>query len=178
MNWLNEDWKNYLEKGDKVLFHTSIDKSVVNVDSWLVAIIFSLFFGVWCFGFSFIQLGSGFMATCIGILFFVLFCLIIKICYSATLNAVHYVLTSKGVYKISGLINKRVKFVPYKRITDAEMTRGIIGHMFDTANIGVCTASGNIGFYSRGTVFSQNEIDIRGIKEYKKVRQLILGKIK
>lgn len=178
MDWFNKDWKKYLEKGDKVLFHTVIDKSVVKADSWLIAFIVGLFPGFWGFLVSFVQWENIFVSLYLGFVCFALIGLLVRFLLGMALNATQYILTAKGVYKVSGLINKRIKFVPYKRITDAEMTRGIIGHIFDTANIGICTASGNMNVYVRGTQFSQNEIDIRGIKDYKKVRQLILGKIK
>lgn len=179
MDWVNDNWKKYLEKNDEVLLHTVVDDMVIKIDSVLGAIFISLFFGMWAFMAS-LAITQDFI-TC-GLISAIVF-LICSVFAGSFINlsfkAIHYVLTTKGVYKISGLIYKHVKFVPYNRITDAEMTCGLIGHICNTANIGICTASGNIhSYYSRGGMISQNEIDIKGIKEYEKVRQLILGKIK
>ena len=178
MDWLNKKWKNYLEKNDKVILHTMIDERVIKIDSFLIALIFSWIPAGLVLLLCLTQLNDIVLSVLISILTlficFVLFGTIVR----ASSYATHYVLTSKGVYKIFGLIYKRVKFVPYKRITDAEMTRGIIGHICDTANIGVCTASGKITSGVDGNMVSGNEIDITGIKQYKKVRQLILENIK
>ena len=178
MDWLNINWKKYLEKNDKILLHTVVDNRVSKIDSLLLAVLFGLIFGCWCFGVLMAFSGNFLMAVFVALICFLISGLVVGMFIVATFKATHYVLTIKGVYKISGLIYKHVKFVPYNRITDAEMTRGIIGHICDTANIGICTASGNIQSYSRNGMVSQNEIDIKGIRDYEKVRQLILGQIK
>ena len=178
MDWLNKNWKKYLETNDGVLLHTVIDNRVTNIESVLSAVFVGLVFACWSFGAYTAFVGDAVISFFVALIVFFMSGIIIKTFVALSFKAVHYVLTTKGVYKISGLIYKRVKFVPYNRITDAEMTCGIIGHICNTANIGICTASGNIQTYSRNGMVSKNEIDIKGIKEYEKVRQLILGKIK
>lgn len=178
MDWLNKNWKKYLEANDGVLLHTVIDDRVISIESVLGAIFVGLVFACWSFGACIAFFGDAVISIFVALIVFLMSGIIIKAFMTLSFEAVHYVLTTKGVYKISGLIYKRVKFVPYNRITDAEMTCGIIGHICNTANIGICTASGNIQAYSRNGMVSKNEIDIKGIKKYEKVRQLILGKIK
>ena len=178
MDWLNSNWKKYLEKNDGILLHTVIDGRVINIESILGGMFFGLFFAGWSFGACTAFFGDIIMSAFVALTCFLVCCIIVKAFIGMSFEAMHYVLTNKGVYKISGIVYKHVKFVPYNRITDAEMTCGIIGHICNTANIGICTASGNIQTYSRNGMISKNEIDIKGIREYEKVRQLILGRIK
>ena len=178
MDWLNKKWKTYLEKNDKVILHTVIDERVIKIDSFLVSLLFGWIPAGLVLFVCLTQLDEIIVSVFISLLVLFVVWVLFSALVHASSRATHYVLTTKGVYKIFGLLYKRVKFVPYKRITDAEMTRGIIGHICDTANIGVCTASGKITSGVDGNIVSGNEIDITGIKDYKKVRQLILGKIK
>ena len=178
MDWLNKNWKKYLENSDEIIFHTVVDDVVIRIDSLLGAMFVGLFLGGWVFGAIFMSSGNLSMSVFIALIVFLMSCVLINMFVKMSFKAVHYVLTTKGVYKISGLIYKHVKFVPYNRITDAEMTCGLIGHICNTANIGICTASGTMQSYSRNSMIPRNEIDIKGIREYEKVRQLILGKIK
>ena len=178
MDWLNKNWKRYLEKNDEILLHTVIDDRVIKIESILGAMLVSLFLSGWSFGAFLAFFCDITVSVPVAFVVFLMCCILAKSFISMSFNAVHYVLTSKGVYKISGIIYKHVKFVPYNRITDAEMTCGIIGHICNTANIGICTASGNVQTYSRSGMISKNEIDIKGIRDYEKVRQLILSKIK
>lgn len=92
-------------------------------------------------------------------------------------RSTRYVLTNCGIYRITGLIFKRTKFVAYNQITDVSMSKGPIQSLFGAGSVGVGTASGNVvGSVSdgNGAIYSINELDIESVDNYKKIREIII----
>ena len=78
MDWLNKNWKKYLEANDKILLHTVVDDNVIKINSLLGAVFVSLFFGFWVFGANFISSGNLVASIFFAVLVFLVFCVLMK----------------------------------------------------------------------------------------------------
>ena len=88
---------------------------------------------------------------------------------SARVRSLEYKITSTSVTVSSGVINKVLKTVPFKKITNVEIRRGMYDRLTGLATIRIHTAG-----YS-GTTTAEGIIE--GIEEYEKVYEQILKKI-
>lgn len=89
-------------------------------------------------------------------------------------DSARYIVTNSGVYAIYGLLKKNVKYVPYKKITDVQVSRSLVEQIVGTGSVGVSTASG--GNIVNGKHL--NELTIMGVADYKKIKEFIFKKIK
>lgn len=77
-----------------------------------------------------------------------------------------YVVTSKGVYKKSGVLSRSVQKIGFKKIQNISFSQGLFGNYFGYGNVEISTAG------SSGT-----EMAFRSIDRPKQVQELINRKI-
>ena len=166
-DWFNNDLSDYIDKKEKVVIDVRKNDKICVFSSFIL----SLFFSAIC-GFLGLYVDIGLaLFTLIGSFF-----LFIWLIYNSQ-RSTRYVLTNCGIYRITGLIFKRTKFVAYNQITDVSMSKGPIQSLFGAGSVGVGTASGNVvGSVSdgNGAIYSINELDIESVDNYKKIREIII----
>ncbi|MDR2098754.1 MAG: PH domain-containing protein [Rickettsiales bacterium] len=96
------------------------------------------------------------------------------------LKCLHYksyrfIVAKNGIYEIAGIIFKNIKFVPYGKITDSVLKRGLLDLIFGTGTIGISTAGGTRSYNGASQPY---EIRIRNVEDYKKIRELIFKGMK
>ena len=168
MDFFNDNYKKFLVAGDKILYHTKQDNSY---KIFFVTII-ALFLTLWVTPI----LGVSILIKFHPILFVLALILIISINISVLemrYVSKHFLITENGVYSISGLLNKKGKYIPYNKITDTSLTIGFIQNFYDIGTINISTAGGT----SRNT-YSPYETSITNIKNFKKVNDMIMSKLK
>lgn len=166
-DWFNNDLSDYIDKKEKVVVDIRKNEKLCIIASFISSLFLSVIFGF---------LGAYFNDTVALFALVFSFCLFVVLIYNSQ-RATRYVLTSGGIYRIDGLIFKRIKFVAYNQITDVSMYRGPIQRIFGAGSVGVGTASGNVvGSVSdgNGAVYSINELDINSVDNYKKIREIIV----
>ena len=174
MDFFNNNYKKFLVAGDKVLYHT---KQENNSYKYLRSTIMAFFLTIWVMLLSSAIIISIIKALKISPLFFLFFALLIFTIQMIVVNMIyiskHFLITENGIYKISGLLNKQVKFIPYTKITDTSLTIGFIQNFYDIGTINISTAGGT----TRNT-YSPYEASITNIKNFKKVNDMIMSKLK
>ena len=168
MDFFNDNYKKFLVAGDKILYHTKQDNSY---KIFFITII-ALFLTLWVTPI----LGVSILIKFHPIFFVLALILIISINISVLemrYVSKHFLITENGVYSISGLLNKKVKYIPYNKITDTSLTIGFIQNFYNIGTINISTAGGT----SRNT-YSPYETSITNIKNFKKVNDMIMSKLK
>ena len=174
MDFFNNNYKKFLVAGDKVLYHT---KQENNSYKYFRNTITAFFLTIWFILMSSPITISTIKAQKMSPIIFLFFALLIFIILISILNMIyiskHFLITENGIYNISGLLNKKVKYIPYNKITDTSLTIGFIQNFYDMGTINISTAGGT----SRNT-YSPYETSITNIKDFKKVNDMITSKIK
>ena len=169
MDFLNNDYKKYLNKDDKILYQTKQDDSYKCFFVFTIALFLSIILTIHIFVMFKLADLPTYISIIVGIFIFIIEVLLFDINYSSK----NYLITNDGIYKISGILNKKIKFVPYKKITDTSVTIGFIQQFYKVGTINISTAGGT----SRNNI-SAYEISIYNIKNFKKVNDLITSKLK
>ena len=86
-----------------------------------------------------------------------------------------YVVTSRGVYEIGGMLFKHAKFIMYAKITDTILKRNVLDLIFGTATIGVSTPGGTRSSSGNSQPY---EARFKHVPDYKKLRDLINKSLK
>ncbi len=170
-DWLNTNLSDYIDKKEKILVDTRKNNGMCAIAAFGISLILSAICGFWG---AFV--GGGFAIFVFVCSLFLFLCII----YNSQ-RSTRYVLTNFGIYKITGLIFKRLKFVAYNQITDISMYRGPVQRIVGAGSVGVGTASGNVTgsvVDGNGTVYSINELDIESVDDYKKIREVIIKNTK
>lgn len=184
MDWFNNNLSEYIDNKEKILVDTRKNDNICRLTGVMgglfIALFVSIFITMLKMGAIGVikgqepDLGANWMFAAV---LFVCCCLLcIGLVYKSN-RATRYVLTDSGIYKISGLIFKKFKFVAYNQITDVDMSRGLSDQFFGCGSVGVGTASGNIvGSVSDGnrTIYSMNELDIDHVDNYQEIRKIIV----
>lgn len=168
MDFLNNDYKKYLNKDDKILYQTKQDDSYKHFFVFTISLFLSIILTTHMYLFKLVDFPT-YISIIVGIFIFIIEALFLDINYSSK----NYLITNDGIYKISGILNKKIKFVPYKKITDTSVTIGFIQQFYKVGTINISTAGGT----SRNNI-SAYEISIYNIKNFKKVNDLITSKLK
>ncbi|MCL1902057.1 MAG: PH domain-containing protein [Alphaproteobacteria bacterium] len=173
MDFMNDNWKQYLKSGDRVFLHTKTLNSAGFMKSIIPGIALSVFLSIF---FGIIYNSTNYTVDFGVPIFFgmIMVILFVPLFYARSISF-HFILTNSGVYSVGGLISKQIRFVPYGRITDAAISRGIISQIADTASIGISTPGHSKSAANGAPDF---EITIVEIPDYHKVRQEILKRIK
>jgi len=173
MDWLNKNWKNYIKRGERVLNHVDTVPAfgiVLAIKTFFIGLLLLGLFGlaIWLDGDS----PQGFFAIIVPIVLLV--CVLWSVVRFYQMLSLKLVLTDSGVYGISGIFLKRVKYIPYKKITDVQISRNLIEQMIGVGSVGISTASGGDVVNGR----QMSELTMPGIVEYKGVSEFIFKKIK
>ncbi len=166
MDFLNKNYKNYLDKKEKILLHMTQDESFI----------FLYLLGIFGVAFLFAFLFTVFVASKLKMRrddFLILFSafnisLFVSFIYYFKYKAVQYLITENGIYKIFGLLNKKVKFVSYKKITDNALSVNIFESLFNIGTIKISTAGGVKSGNSQ-----PYELIIEHVKDFNKTNKLI-----
>ncbi len=107
------------------------------------------------------------------------FCVIIltEIFARLTYNAWKYELKTKEVTLEMGVIRKIYKSIPYTRVQNVELHRGIIARMLGFSTIIIQTAGYSGGGSSQGRSGAEGSIPGVSTKEAEKIRTFIMKKI-
>jgi putative membrane protein len=151
------------------------------------------FFLVW-FGFFAANMGSLFFtdsygaivaSVIIGIFLFVLFVIVIGEIYARMAYTRYlYEITQDGVKIEKGIIWKKYTSIPYERIQNVDIRRGVIARMLGFSTVEIETA-GRSGQF-RGWHFghrnqryeSEGHLTAMGIEDAEKIREFVMKKIK
>lgn len=178
-DWFNNNLSDYIDKKEKVIIDVRKNDKFCRRSSIVSALFCSLFLTFFMMVFSIII--SGFIsvytsnhvelkfsvALTIGAIVFICgYPLLVSLIYNSQLSA-RYVLTNRGIYRISGLIFKSTQFVAYNQITDVSVHKGPIQSLFDCGSVYVSTASGDVG-----------DLSIDSVNDFKKIREFIIKNIK
>lgn len=176
-DWLNNDLSDYIGKKEKVIIDTRKNDKMCCLSGLFGALFATIFTTGFSTVFSGIISDSGKTDfAVVFVSFLVSFPLFVWLIYNSQ-RSTRYVLTNCGIYKITGLVFKKTKFVAYNQITDVSINKGPVQSMFGVGSVGVGTASGNVvGSVSdgNGSIYSINELDITSVDNYKKIREIII----
>ncbi len=189
------DWKNYVNSGEKIIFE--------DVQSLVYRRFFAKF---WFFLFSIISFSLAFLVSLITFSIAFPFMIVALenilittgvLCFVYALGAflywisgvyyksIHFCVTDRGIYKVSGFININVVFIPYKKITDLSFNLNYFERRLGVATIYVNTAGGSseterppLIAYKNIAInlpqkFSSYEMKISHIKNYSKFLEVI-----
>ena len=174
------NWKRYINSKEKIIFEDVQSMNYRNffMKIWLIFV--SLTYLPFIMGISknFALLVSLFVVG------YTLFSIIVWV-FGVYYRSVHFCLTDKGIYKISGLINISIIFIPYKKVTDTKLKLGLFERNLNCGSIYINTAGGNENNSSRRMFFYNNfsfnlpyssspyEMEITHIKHYQKFMDII-----
>ena len=133
------------------------------------------------FGFSFLKMLSEILFSGVFIIAFgsMIFLLIIfgEIYSRMAYNRWFYEFTKRELKIESGIIFKKYRSIPYQRIQNAEIHRGIIARMFGFSTLEIHTA-GYSGMHSRyGRAKAEGHIPAVSIIAAEKIREFVMDKI-
>jgi len=160
--------KTKLHPGAKWLFRLS---------AYLVALILSIFavsFGSSLLGFF---ISSIISILFIGIVLVIVLTIVLGEIYSQmTYNRWFYEFTKHGLKLERGIIWKRYSNIPYDRIQNIDIHRGILARIFGFSTLDIQTA-GYSGGYGRNRRRSEGHIPAVSIKDAEKIRESVMKKI-
>ncbi len=187
-DWFNNELSGYVDKKEKILIDVRKNNKICRILSIISALFIALLASCFITIFTMVVgaaaadkdpnfTGCFLLAVCVFICSYLLFACLI---YNSQ-RSIRYVLTNCGIYVITGMIFKDVKFVAYNQITDISMSIGPIQRIFGAGSVGVGTASGNVvGSVSegKGSIYSIDEMSIDSVDNYKKIKEIIIKNIK
>ncbi len=172
MDFLNKNYKIFLNPKEKILLHTQQAKSYTFLHvlgCFIVALLFSVIFVLWAM--EVLKINDNFLKVLpLSIYISLFFAFISYLRY----KGIQYLITENGIYKISGLLNKKIKFVPYKKITDNSLSINMFEAIFSVGTINISTAGGTRSYRGNSQPY---ELRITHINEYNKTNQLITKNI-
>lgn len=170
---------NQLHQGARWLFR---------LRAYYTLVFIGIFITIWSFQiFRFIARGSLGIGFVIGILFYILFVIVVAEIYARmSYNRYLYEVTHDEIKIEKGIIWKKYISIPYERIQNVDIRRGIIARMLGFSTVDIETA-GQSGFGKYGVRFGRRghqryeseghllAIDIVGAE---KIREFVMKKIK
>lgn len=169
MNFLNTDWKEYISKNEKFLYHTTQDVRYM-VFYIIEAVLAYAFFALWAYLKLQVELKLSNHFFIEFLKYAGLVGLIWMVFSYFRYKSVHYVITDKGVHKIKGLFNKSDIFVVHKHILDSRVTVSLFESFFKLGSVKLSTAGGT---YAHRGYSQPYENTVLHISDYKKVNDLI-----
>src|SRR3989344_881688 len=125
--------------------------------------------------------GNSILITFFSVLLFVIiFVLIVGEIYARmAYNRYLYDITHDGVKIEHGIIWKKYTSVPYERVQNVDIRRGILARIigFSTLDIETAGSSGMMYYRRRRHYMSEGHIPAVGIDEAEELREFVLGKI-
>ncbi len=176
------NWKKYISSKEQIIFQDvqSENYRIFFMKVWLIFV--SLIY--WPLILAFVK--SFVPSVMLIVLGYVIFSIMIWV-FGVYYRSVHFCLTDKGIYKISGVININIIFIPYKKITDTKLDLGIFERNLGVGSILINTAGGsndavatkpffvykNFAFGIPGKNSSPYEMEITHIKHYSEFMEVI-----
>lgn len=176
MDWLNQKLSSYIDKKEKIVFDVRINEKMCELASVGASFLFSVVVSGLTAFLLFTVSDNYLWPVSVGVFSFIILFVLFSRLFLLSNQSVRYVLTEHGIYKICGLIFKSVKFVAYNKITDLTMCSGPFERLFGCGSVGIGTASG--GNINKETGFQLNELDIKSVNEYKKIKDFLTKKVK
>ncbi len=141
----------------------------------LIGLIFSIWFFKFIIGLKLIEsVGSILIVV---LIFYILFILIFgEIFARMSYNRWFYEFTKEGLKLERGIIWKRYSNVPYERIQNVDVHRGIIARIVGFSTIEIQTA-GYSAYYRGRSMHSEGHIPAIGINEAEEIRNFVLKHI-
>ena len=156
-------------------------KWVFRIRSYLGFLFLGFFIGMWVFALlrGFDLLSDSILSY---ILFIVIFSIVFVIIFSEIYTRMAY---NRWFYEIGhddirlerGIIWKRYSNIPYERIQNVDIYRGIIARMMGFSTIMIQTA-GYSGYGRRGGGGAEGTIPAIGMKHAEEIREFVLKKVK
>lgn len=144
---------------------------VVNFFMWGVIWLMVIGLGIWGIGVADMwNILAGWYFGILGVFFVWL------IYRFARFKTTRYVMTNLGVYKITGILFKRVQYVRYDKIFRIKIIRGLIDIMCETGAVGVFIKNPETTKVKAGVACP--ELIITGVHEYQQVYNFIISKLK
>lgn len=175
MDLLNKNWKEYLKKGEKPIVHTKPDNKAILINLILQIILIGVIYFTVLKFIRFSTPGKDELKINTFILNIISTVVLIGIIWRFFLyKSTHYVVVNGGVYNIRGIFLKTIGFIPYKKITDLKLKRGLLEQLiYNTGTINLNTA-GNV---ANPRKFNNYESTLSYLKDYKKVKDAIENKL-
>lgn len=164
MNLTNENYLDYINSDDKVLFHTKQSPKYLLL-SVLKTFIISLIILTYPILICISELKN------INLAYILSAIIILSVVFDfLRYQSVHYAITNKGVYKIFGILNKKIKFVPFRKITDTALNINVLESILSIGTINISTAGGTKTYSGTSQPY---EISIKHIDEYKIANEIL-----
>ena len=145
------------------------------ISSYLSVILLVPFFSIWFFPIaSFFSVGFfGFLK--IFVIVFVIVAIFAEIWVRLAYNRWFYEFTPTNLKVERGVIFKRYSNVPYGRVQNVDIRRGIIARMFDFSSVFIQTAGYSNG--GKGGMGSEGYLPAVNVEEAEKIRDFLMKKI-
>ena len=179
LDFLNKNFKEYIAEGDKILHHSNISKKIAFTFASLKALMLPFMIIV---GLPFVlhelsvlslqkKILSYYNKDYLFMLKSVIVIIIVSFIYMyLKYRSMQYVVTSKGLYEIRGIFIKNYKYVPFTRITDTRIHRGMLDMICNTGSINVSTAGGTVISHGNSQPY---EIRFAHVSDFKEINTII-----
>lgn len=145
--------------------------------SWRIGYYFAALFAfVWLSGASIAIVGSSSLSILVVAFIALVLVLIVEFYIGLKYNNWAYEMTKDGVKLERGVIWKRYSNIPYSRIQNVDVTRGVIARIIGFSTLDIQTA-GYSGGYGRHPAKSEGHIPAVDVKEAEEMREFLLKKI-
>jgi membrane protein YdbS with pleckstrin-like domain len=152
------------------------------VSGWGMAIILSMFLGWFIFPLFFAifalvpSIGGAILAFFLSFLVFIAFVIIFAEIYARlAYDNWQFEFTQESLRLERGIIWKRYSNVPYERIQNVDITRGIIARICGFSSVNIQTAG--YSYSTRGMPISEGYIPAVGAQRAEQIREFVLKKI-
>jgi uncharacterized membrane protein YdbT with pleckstrin-like domain len=160
---------------------------VFRMRAYYLLVIIGFIFTAWSFGLLKFILGDSIIGAVIGaVVFYLVFVIGIAEVYSRmSYSRWKYEITKDGVRLEKGIIWKKYTSVPYDRVQNVDLHRGIFARMFGFTTVEIETAGSSGGWgrirygghYGRRRYRSEGHIPAVSIEGAEKIREFIMKKI-
>ena len=163
-------------------------KWLFRIRTYFTLMFFVIFFGIWG-GFFVVGLvkvlagdtvGAGTIAlTVIGTLLVVIIVAVVlgEVYARMAYNRWFYEFTPRGLKLERGVIWKKYSNIPYERIQNVDVQRGILARMLGFSTVNIQTAGFSGGYGRRGMPRSEGHIPAVSIEGAEKIREFVMKKI-
>ena len=167
-----------LHPGARWLFrlraYTSLIILAIFISFWLVP----LLVGVLSIVFPIISLSSAFYTWLFGILIYLVLIFVIGEIYTRmAYNRFLYEFTHTNLKVEKGIIWKRYSNIPYERVQNVDIHRGIIARMLGFSSVNIQTAGYSAPVRSGYGIHSEGYIPAVSIEEAEEIREFLMKKI-
>jgi len=150
---------------------------------WRIGNYFAWGFVLLVLSFGFIGPFTYAVTRSFGVAFFVFVFLLLVVIFLTEIwitlayNRWLYEFTPEGMKVERGVIWKRYSNIPYDRIQNVDIHRGIIARIFGFSTVDVQTAGYSAGYGRHGRARSEGHIPAVGMKDAEEIRDFLLKKI-